>query len=154
MALEDRRAQHDMQVVDKYNDPRVNYAMSTRDYVLRPYANNATGALILVLPPVAEAKGRFYSIIARDADAVNTITIIDRSDSECFKSSPVLNAPCDGVLCYSDGLAWLVFPNFWPGTPHTGAPETRNPSTAAPTTLATTIAPTTFATSIAPTTTS
>jgi len=129
--LEDKARQHDQQVVDKYHDPIANYTMSTRDYVVRPSANNVTGAITITLPPVAEAKGRFYSITARDADVVNTVTISDNnSDSECWKADVVLNRPCDGVLIYSDGLRWIAVPEFWPGTPHTRVPETENPTTA------------------------
>jgi hypothetical protein len=155
--LEDKARQHDQQVVDKFHDPLTAYTMTTRDYVMRPRGNNATGLFILTLPPVAEAKGRFYSIIARDADVVNTITITDQNDSECWKADIVLNAPCDGVLLYSDGLCWIALPNFWPGVPHTTGPDTANPTTLAPTTLATSVAPTTISTgqgtTLGPTTT-
>ena len=141
--LEDKARQHDQQVVDKFHDPVAAYTMTTRDYVMRPRANNATHLFVLTLPPVAEAKGRFYSIIARDADAVNTITITDQNDSECWKADIVLNRPCDGVLMYSDGLAWIALPSFWPGVPHTVHPQTTNPATQAPTLVSTSLAPTT-----------
>jgi hypothetical protein len=157
MSLEDRREQHDQQVVEKYQDPRFNILMTTRDYVVRPHANNITGALLLGLPRVAEAKGRWYSIICRDADVVNTVTITDQNDSECWQADVVFNSPCDGALFYSDGLCWIVLPITYPGSPHTLAPETRNPTTLAPTTFLTTVGPTTISTSqvstIAPTTT-
>ena len=103
MALEDRGAQHDKEVVDKYIDPVGSVAMTTRDYVIRPSATLAP--MVIVLPPVAEAKGRFYSIVVRAADAVNTITITDRDDSECWNDI-ILNGKCDRLLMYSDGLFW------------------------------------------------
>jgi len=101
--LEDRFAQHDKEVVDKYIDPGASVEMTTLDYVVRPSA--LTAPMIIVLPPVAEAKGRFYSIVVRAADAVNTVTVSDRDDSECW-TDIVLNNKCDRLLMYSDGLFW------------------------------------------------
>ena len=106
MSLEDRGAEHDKEVVDKFHDPGADYTMSTLDYVMRPAATGATGAFTITLPPVAAAKGRWYSIVARTADVVNTITIADQNDSECWYGDIVMNAKCDGVLLYSDGLKW------------------------------------------------
>jgi len=145
--LEDKARQHDQQVVDKYHDPTAAYTMTTRDYVMRPSANNITGAFILTLPPVAEAKGRFYSILPRDADVVNTITITDQNDSECWLEDIVLRAPCQSALLYSDGLYWHAFGLYArPGLKTTVAPETKNPTTLAPTTERGTLAPTTIST--------
>lgn len=109
MALEDRGAQHDKIIVDKYHDPAADYEMTSRDYVLRPSANGDSGPITITLPSVAEAKGRIYSILARDADGTNDITITDNgSDSECWTSDIVLDADCERLLIYSDGLAWVV----------------------------------------------
>lgn len=105
--LEDRYHQHDQQVVDKYQDPNDDYYMTTRDYVVRPYADNDSGPITIYLPPVSEAKGRFYSIIVRDADSTNTVTITHLGDSECWGGPYVLESACDGLLLYSDGLAWF-----------------------------------------------
>jgi len=108
MSLEDRGAQHDKVVVDKYVNPRADYQMVTRDYVVRPSADGVSGPWSLTLPPVAEAKGRWYSVICRDADAVNFITLQDKDDSECWPGDIMLNGKCDRALLYSDGLAWYV----------------------------------------------
>ena len=105
MALEDRGAQHDKEVVDKFIDPNASILMTTRDYVVRPSADATSGPIVVVLPPVNDAKGRFYSIVIRDADVVNTITISDQDDSECWVDV-VLNSKCDRLLMYSDGLHW------------------------------------------------
>jgi hypothetical protein len=105
MSLEDRGAQHDKEVVDKYIDPAASVEMTTRDYVVRPSASQTTGPIVLVLPPVAEAKGRFYSIVVREADGTNTVTVTDRDDSECW-ADIVLDEKCDRLLMYSDGLFW------------------------------------------------
>ena len=163
MSLEDRGAQHDKIVVDKYHNPIADYTMTTRDYVLRPAANALSGAITITLPRVAEAKGRFYSICVRNADAVNTVTIQDRDDSECWLADIVFDGKCDRVLLYSDGLMWHAMGglNAWPGLSTTPAPGTTEPpTTVAPTTVApttaagqaTSTAPTTIATSAAPTT--
>ena len=113
MALEDRGAQHDKEVVDKFIDPAASVEMTTRDYVVRPSA--VTAPMTLVLPPVAESKGRFYSIVARAASAINTITITHKDDSECWLDI-VFNGKCDSILLYSDGLKWFqlaqILPNF------------------------------------------
>lgn len=143
MSLEDRGAQHDKVVVDKYHNPVADYVMTTRDYVLRP--DSSAGAITITLPPVAEAKGRFYSIISRGGPGV---TIQDNNDdSECWLANIVLNGKCDRCLLYSDGLAWhpIANPGEWPGflttraagtttPPTTAAPSTAAQSTAAPTT--------------------
>ncbi len=133
MALEDRGAQHDKEIVDKYVNPGADYQMTTRDYVVRPSADGDSGPWTLTLPPVAEAKGRFYSIVCRNADAVNFITVADRDDSECWLGDQVLDGKCDRLLCYSDGLCWHVFSSVL----------TFEGTTAAPTTASTTAAPTT-----------
>lgn len=139
MSLEDKGSQHQREVVDKFVNPIVDYEMSTYDYVVRPSADGDSGAITITLPRVTEAKGRFYSIIARNADGTNTITIADRDDSECWGGDIILDGKCDRCLLYSDGLAWhaLANPGEWPGVATTAAPGTSEPpSTAAPTTTA------------------
>ena len=138
MSLEDRGAQHDKQVVDKYHNPAADYQMTVLDYVLRP--SSVEGAITVTLPRVAEAKGRWYSIISRGGPSV---TIQDYgNDSECWQGDIVLNSRCDRCLLYSDGLAWHVnaAPGAWPGFDTTAAPGTTTPPTTA---AATTEAPTT-----------
>ena len=162
MGLEQNNAQHYREVVDKFVDPNVSYEMATFDYVVRPSADAVSGAIIITLPNVAEAKGRFYSIVARKADGANTITIQDKDDSECWVADIVLDGKCDKCLLYSDGLCWipLISPGEWPGALTTPAPgTTQAPTTGAATTQAsTTAAPTTGAattlagTTLAPTT--
>ena len=136
MSLEDRFAQHDKEIVDKFHDPNATYEMSTRDYVMRPSADAGSGPINIVLPYVSMAKGRWYSIIARNADAVNTITVQDRNDSECWVGDIVMNGKCDRLLLYSDGLAWIPTGPIgeWPGAATTAPPGTVHPTTIAPTT--------------------
>ena len=103
--LEDRFSQHDKVIVDKYHNPEIDYIMSVRDYVLRPIANEVTGPITITLPPVAEAKGRFYSILCREVAWPNTITVTDKDDSECWEDIIFFNS-CESILMYSDGLYW------------------------------------------------
>ena len=106
MSLEDRGAQHDKVVVDKYHDPYADYQMTTRDYVLRPYV--VAAAITITLPSVAEAKGRFYSIIARTVSMTLTITITSKGDDEGWEGDIVLFETGQGTLLYSDGLKWMM----------------------------------------------
>ena len=141
MGLEQNNEQHYREVPDKYVDPAAYYEMNTKDYIVRPNASKASGPIIVLLPRVAEAKGRFYSIICRNADPVNTVTIADRGDSECWANDIVMNGKCDRLFLYSDGLAWM--PTFTGGFPQ--ASTTYPPGTSeAPTTAAITEAPTTL----------
>ena len=121
MGLEQNNEQHYREVVDKFCDPVVSYQMTTRDYVVRPSA--LTGAITLTLPPVAEAKGRWYSIIARSVAGGN-ITIEDKDDSECWPGDVLLDAICDRALLYSDGLTWWVFTGAGQSSRTTAAPTT------------------------------
>ena len=151
MALEQNNEQHYREVPDKYIDPAATVIMTTRDYVVRPSADAISGAIIIHLPPVAEAKGRFYSIVARNADGTNTITVSDLNDSECWIADVVLDGKCDKLLFYSDGLCWHTLgsagPGRIPGYLTTASPgTTQPPTTAAPTSLA----PTTILTTAAP----
>ena len=104
--LEDRSAQHDKEIVDKYHNPVADYTMSVRDYVLRPMAGEDSGPITITLPPVSEAKGRFYSILCREADWINSVTITDQNDSECWGDDIVCYDKCEPTLWYSDGLYW------------------------------------------------
>jgi hypothetical protein len=148
----------DMQgVVNNYGDPIASFKMSAKDFVLRPYCNFITGAFTITLPSVAEAKGSFYSIIARQADGINFITIVDRRDSEGWEGNIILSANGARAIFYSDGLAWyplMVGTTEWPGVITTIAPTSAVPTTSVATTLApTTVVPTTVVpTTVTPTT--
>ena len=106
MGLEQNNEQHYREVPDKYHDPYADYQMTTRDYVLRPYT--VAAAVVITLPPVAAAKGRFYSIVARTITGVFYITVQDRDDSEDWEGDFVLDAAGEGQLLYSDGLKWML----------------------------------------------
>jgi hypothetical protein len=130
MGLEQNNEQHYREVPDKFIDPAADVEMTTRDYVVRPSASPASGAITITLPPVAEAKGRFYSILALDADGTNTITIQDRDDSE-YWTDITQNGPGDGNLLYSDGRHWWNLGALTSGAGTTAAPTTLAPTTQA-----------------------
>ena len=124
-------------VADKSAFPAADYEMSVRDYVVRPSADGDSGAWTLTLPPVGQAIGKFYSIVCRNADAVNAITVEDNNDdSECWNGDYTLNGKCDKLLFYSDGFCWHELTDLTTHTGTTAAPTTAAPSTAAPTTVA------------------
>ena len=104
MALEDRGAQHDKIIVDKYHDPAADYEMTSRDYVIRPTV--ASAAITITLPTVTESKGRFYSITAKGSVSIALpVTIQDSDESEAWNDI-ALSTLNDGVLLYSDGVRW------------------------------------------------
>ena len=127
MGLEQNNEQQYREVVDKYVNPNANYQMTTRDYVVRPSADGDSEDITITLPPVAEAKGRFYSILAREASLTNTITIADKDDSECWEADIVLNGKCDSELLYSDGLTWIRCASVTRGSSTTIPPTTLAP---------------------------
>jgi hypothetical protein len=107
MTLDQRGANHQMAVVDKYHDPAADYSMTARDYVLRPTV--AAAAITITLPIVTEAKGRFYSIRARgNVTVALPITIQDNDESEGWEGDIILYAVGQGCLIYSDGVSWML----------------------------------------------
>ncbi len=104
MSLEQNNEQHYREIVDKYHDPFANFQMRTWDYVLRPYVDGA--AITVTLPPVTEAKGRFYSIMAgANVNNTNNVTITAIGSAD-WPEDVVLNEEGRGVIFYSDGLKW------------------------------------------------
>jgi len=106
---EDRSSHHD-QGMDKYVAPAATYQMTVRDYIVRP---SASAAIVISLPPVGEARGRIYTIVAQLATNTNTITIRDFTstgfaggDSERWEGNVVLNEKGRGATFYSDGMKW------------------------------------------------
>lgn len=66
-------------------------------------ADTTDGAMPITLPPVAEAKGRTYSIIL-ETDG-GDLTIQDNDDSYNW-SDLTCDDALDGFLLYSDGHVW------------------------------------------------
>lgn len=129
----ERTPEHSPQVVDQFINPIANTSMTVRDQLVRPSANPTTGAITITLPPVAEAKGRMYSILARDADATNDVTITDNDDTEYWVQDIVLDGPGQRVLLFSDGMVWHPFGGA-DGIPGVSTDIPAGATTAAPTT--------------------
>ena len=120
MGLEQNNEQHYREVVDKFHDPSATYAMTTRDYVLRPTV--VAAAIIITLPPVAEAKGRFYTILTRgEVTGTLTVTVADNDDSENWVADIAFDGPNQGGVFYSDGLKWVISPIGIQGVAFTSA---------------------------------
>jgi hypothetical protein len=105
MVLELNHNEHYRETVDKFIDPIANVYMTTRDYVVRPSAAGRQSGFTVYLPPVAEARGRFYSILA--LDTTYDITIADMDDSEDWDGDFVLTDTDQDILFYSDGRKWF-----------------------------------------------
>jgi hypothetical protein len=107
-------------VMGKFKGVTADYQMLVTDYVVRVYANDASGPITITLPPVEQAAGRIYTIVAREADVNAAILVQDKDDSECWEGDQVMNGDCDALICYSDGLMWFVWGNL---TKHLGSPS-------------------------------
>lgn len=108
MSLERLGEQH-VQVVDKFHDlVDVDYTMNVRDYIVR--ASAVAAAITITLPPVAEAKGRFYSIFILAATGTFTVTLDDNNDDSerWFLTGIPFNERGQGALLYSDGRRWNI----------------------------------------------
>ncbi len=66
-------------------------------------------AITITLPPVAEAKGKTFSILVRSATEALPVTIADKDDSESWGGDHILTDPGDSMVFYSDGQSWMVF---------------------------------------------
>ncbi len=82
------------------------YELEVYQQTVRVNASDHTGDITITLPNVTEACGKVYSILARDADNVNEVTIEDQNDSEYWGGDYVLNAPGEYIMLMSDGLKW------------------------------------------------
>ena len=74
----------------------------------------------VVLPPVAEARGKLYSIIdigpaGAGSAGTNTVTLTDNNDDSHDASwgDISINADLDRALLYSDGIAWWVISDMF-----------------------------------------
>jgi len=83
----------------------------TASYELKPYehivfVDSTDGAITITLPPVAEAAGKFYSIICITYGS--DVTIADNDDSYSWSDEAAsIDAAGDGALYYSDGFTWF-----------------------------------------------
>jgi len=96
-------------------------ALEVYQQTIRASADRDTGDITVTLPNVTEANGKFYSILARDADNVNEVIVEDQNDSEYWGGDYHLNAPGEYIMLMSDGLKWCVICSnlenvYWPQT--------------------------------------
>ena len=104
--LEDKDREQ-TEIVPKYRHVTAACQLTIYNHRVRFTANPASGAYEVVLPPVAEAAGMRYFLVARLADVVNAVTITHDDDSECWEGDITLDGACDRVILESDGMCWF-----------------------------------------------
>lgn len=112
------------EVVDKILHLTADATLTPRDQAVRVSASPATGAITITLPNVSECRGLWFSIVARDADGTNTVTIQDQDESEYWAGDITMNGPGDVNLLYSDGMMWHQCCGITTGAGTTAAPTT------------------------------
>lgn len=92
----------DQQVIPNNKFISASTVLTPKDQVV---VASITGNITVTLPPVASARGKFYSIILR-ARSAGTLTVADSGDSEGWTNTTDQDAVGDCRLWYSDGLKW------------------------------------------------
>ena len=117
----------DNTVYNKRVFPKEDIFLKVGEQVVRPFANADTGPFHIVLPPVNESAGKFVAIHALAADLVNTVTIVDRSDSEAWNGPYEMDGGGDQMLFFSDGRKWWVISQDMDAEWSTPAPNPASP---------------------------
>ena len=107
MGLEPRFIEQDT-VRDKIVFVTADRTLEIYEQVVRVSADGDSGANTITLPSVSNATGKIFSIVCRNADGTNDVTIQDQDDSECWAGDITLDGKCDRALLYSDGMTWWV----------------------------------------------
>ena len=94
------------EVVDKIRHVNATLTLNPADMCVRVSADETSGAIVVTLCNVSVMRGLFVSIVCRDADGTNTVTIQDDDESEYWAGDITMNGPGDSVLLYSDGYMW------------------------------------------------
>ena len=105
--LEDRFAQHDKIPGSKYVEVFEDYELRTWDQVVLADTIVNNQPVTMTLPPVAEAKGRFYAVTVYKADSTRPLTIKDNGDSMSW-TDVIVEYPGAKYLFYSDSKSWHV----------------------------------------------
>lgn len=105
MGLEKNAEESYREVPDKFAEPSADYQLSVQEQVVRAAALLAD--ITITLPPVAEARGKWYSIIMTADD--NNVIVADHDDSEYWPGDITLAGAGDRLLLFSDGRCWLSF---------------------------------------------
>jgi len=132
MTIERNPIDDQMPATHHFEAVTADITLNIRDQIVRVVANPANGAVVVTLPSVAKAQGKFFSIMATDADAHNTVTVQDQDDSTDWNDI-TFDCPLERVLLYSDGQIWYICDRDFGN-----AYATQTPATGCPTTLATT----------------
>ena len=82
------------------------YTMKASEQSVIITSGHADNTMTLTLPPVQEAAGKFYFIIAT-AGATAATTVTDDGDDAGY-SNLTMDANADHVLIYSTGERWLT----------------------------------------------
>ena len=105
--LEDRFAQHDKIPGSKYVEVFEDYELRTWDQVVLVDTDINGQPITLTLPPVAEAKGRFYAVYVQKVSSTNPLTIKDNGDSVAW--TDIVEEDFNvKYLFYSDSRSWHV----------------------------------------------
>ena len=70
--------------------------------------NVSDGAYTVTLPPVAEARGRIYSVWVRVTANSDTVTVAAYANDQGFTQSPALTNTADFWVGYSTGTRWIT----------------------------------------------
>jgi len=81
------------------------YQMSIEDRLVI-WTGSGTNDKDILLPPVAQAAGMIFSIIAELADTAQ-VTVDDAGD-DTYQTQAVLDVDKDSVTYYSNGVHWVV----------------------------------------------
>ena len=95
-------------VSKKYVELSSSTQLTVRDQVVRATADATTGPITLTLPPVVDAMGKRFFILARTADVDNTVKITHKGDSELWEGDYTLSANGAKKVLESDGLKWYA----------------------------------------------
>jgi len=71
------------------------------------YVKSATAAVSIILPPMAEATGKFYWIQAPDG-VTNKVTVKDYESETEITTYGAMDANDDAALFYCTGIDWVV----------------------------------------------
>ncbi len=84
------------------------YRMKALDSCITAISAAGDGAAIIYLPPVSEAAGKHYFIIAPTAATADDISLYVTETQAELTTNGAMDADGDHILLYSTGAAWLT----------------------------------------------
>jgi hypothetical protein len=85
------------------------YTMTASEQAIIVASGHADNTLTLTLPPVQEAAGKFYFIIA--TNGATATTTVEDDGGDAGYADLTMDADADHVLIYSTGERWLTVVN-------------------------------------------